>query len=132
MSNDDRLQFIIDEWRQIRSRLDLVLEQQATTRVENVKSIKSDIDRIVDQLTKIKINLHLIESKVKYSENNLSEILQSIELLDMSDKPEVIQHLLIFVANDEKSLRQAISHLSQSELAKLRKAINKEKAINEG
>lgn len=123
MSNDDRLQSIIDEWRQIRSRLDLVLEQQATTRIENVKAIKDDIDRIVDELTKIKINLHLIESKAKYSEDNLAEIIQSIEFLDLSDKPQVIKYLLIFAANDERSLHQAIKELSKSELSKLKKAL---------
>jgi len=123
MSNEDRLQAIIDKWKEIESRLDLVIDQQGTIHYENISAIKSDIDRMVDQLTKIKINLHLIDSKINYSKENTKEALDLMEQISLNNKPDLIRYLLIFAVNDERNLRQAISELSMAEKRKLELAL---------
>jgi len=119
MSNEDRLQAIIDKWKEIESRLDLVIDQQGTVHYENISGIKLDIDRIVDQLTKIKINLHLIDSKVNYSKENIKEVLDLMSEISLNNRPDLIRHLLIFAVNDEENLHKAIAELSQGEKSKL-------------
>lgn len=123
MSNE--LQKIIDDWKEIESRLDLVLEQQSAVHYDNMSSIKSDIDRIVDLLTKIKINLHLIDSKANYSKENIQEAIELMDQINLDNKPDLIRYLLLFAINDELNLRKAIKELSQSEIQKLKSALEK-------